>query len=150
MLEPYREAETPFGADDVFLETVEDARLHTGLILEAAAAGLKKFSSQNAVCERTGRSFSGRIAYVSRAYIGDRRVVMQILHLGRAAIGEVQAQQTLSSIREGLKRFFMMAAPRSAIDEEEQGDSLTLNLANGTMRVTIAITAGETSLMVLS
>lgn len=135
---------------DVFLDSVEDARLYTKILLEAAAAEHRKLASPNVTCPRTGRVYSGRVGFVERVYRGDRRVVMQILHLGRAAIGEANAYQALMKVRADLKDFYTVAAPASATQGMMDGDCLCLALKDGNLRVSIEMAGGETSLIVLS
>ncbi|RRS17174.1 hypothetical protein IPC1147_30865 [Pseudomonas aeruginosa] len=140
----------PFGADDIYLETVAEARLHVGVLLQAAARDLAKFASPNVVCEKTGRRFSGRVAFRDYVYRGDRVRVFQILHIGRAAMGEYQAQQTLSLVRESIRRLLVLAAPWSATDTAAEGGPFSLRLIDGCLDVSIEVAEGEATLTVLS
>ncbi|HGN3112544.1 TPA: hypothetical protein ACKRQV_000241 [Pseudomonas aeruginosa] len=135
---------------DVFLDSVEDARLYTKILLEAAAGEHRKLASPNVTCPRTGKVYSGRVGFVERAYRGDRRVVMQVLHLGRAAIGEANAYQALMKVRDDLLDFYRLAAPASATEGMMEGDCLCLALKDGNLRVSIEMAGGETSLIALS
>ncbi|KSQ21570.1 hypothetical protein APB26_31780 [Pseudomonas aeruginosa] len=149
MLDQQQEG-SPFGADDIYLETVAEARLHVGALLQAAARDLARFASPNVVCERTGLRFSGRVAYRDYVYRGDGMRVFQILHIGRAAMGEYQAQQTLSMVRESIRRLLVLAAPRKATDAAAEGGPFSVSLIDGCMDVSIELTDGEATLTVLT
>ncbi|MBW6123052.1 hypothetical protein KZ843_09165 [Pseudomonas aeruginosa] len=137
---------------DVFVESVEEARMYTKVLLSSAASDFQKFASQAVTCPRTGRSFSGRVVYGERSYHSDaspRPVVGQYLLIGAAAMGEVRALQTLAMIRDELRAFFTLSAPSRALEIQE-ADGFKVTLKNGSLTVTLERSHGETMLAVIS
>lgn len=148
------ESQVPSSAviDDVFVETVEEARIYTKVLLSSAAADFQKFASQPVRCPRTGRDFSGRVAYGERLYHSDcssRPILGQYLLMGIAALGEVRALQTLAMIREDLRAFFTLSASSTALEVQDNG-GFHVVLKNGRLKVSIERSHGESMLVVLS
>lgn len=136
----------------VFLDTVEEARHYTKILLTEAAADYQRFASQPVVSPRTGRSYSGRVSYGEREFHVDRYPLSstgQYLLMGTAALGEVRALQTLALIKKELKVFFTNSAPASAVECHGR-DGFTVELKNGRLRVSIQHTLGECMLAVVS
>jgi hypothetical protein len=149
MLESH--ARGPGQLDDVFVETVEEARMYAKVLLSSAAKDFQKFASQSIRSVRSGRVYSGSVAYGERFYHSDtaRSVVGQYLLMGIAAMGEVRALQTLGMVRDELKGFFALSTPNSVMEENPCG-GFQLNLKNGQLRVSLETSQGESMLAVLS
>lgn len=149
MLESY--ARGPAQLEDVFVETVEEGRIYAKIILSSAAKDFQKLASQSIRSVRSGRVYSGSVAYGERFYHSDtaRSLVGQYLLMGIGAMGEVRSLQTLGMVRDELRGFFALSTPSSALEEHPCG-GFQLNLKNGQLKVSLETSQGESMLAVLS
>lgn len=145
-------ASRPTVLDDVFVESVEEARIYTKALLSSAASDFERYASQSFSCPRTGLVYSGRVVYGERAYQSDtspRPVIGQYLLMGIAAMGEVRALQVLASVRDELWIFFAQSTPNRAV-QNLQNAGFKVTLKNGSLTVSLERTHGETMLAVVS